>query len=82
MRTGLQASQSDPADFETWAATGQPLSWPATEALVLKFMVHRLLGTRQSTRQRSLTWDARGRRESLRAEGLLHCEGPPMPRTR
>jgi hypothetical protein len=30
--------------LETWAdaATGQPLSWPATEALSLKFVSHHL----------------------------------------
>jgi len=30
--------------LETWAdaATGQPLSWPATEAFALKFVAHHL----------------------------------------
>ena len=40
----LRALASDPAYLETWAdaATGQPLLWPATEALALKFAAHHL----------------------------------------
>ena len=41
---GLRALASDLVYLPTWAdaATGPPLSWPATEALALKFVAHHL----------------------------------------
>jgi hypothetical protein len=40
----LRALASDLAYLEAWAdaAAGQPLPWPATEALALKFVAHHL----------------------------------------
>jgi site-specific recombinase XerC len=78
----LRALASDLGYLEAWcqAATGAPLPWPAPEALLMKFVAHRL-------------WDA-ARRETdpahgmpddvaaaLRAEGLLHSPGPHAPAT-
>ena len=76
----LRALASDLAYLEAWAAAaaGQPLPWPATEALALKFVAHHL-------------WDPAKRvdngmpadvAESLRREGLLRCDGPPCPKHR
>jgi hypothetical protein len=69
----LRALASDLAYLEAWAAAaaGQPLPWPATEALALKFVAHHL-------------WDPSKREidprhgmpanvaEGLRTKGLLH----------
>jgi hypothetical protein len=57
----LRALASDLANLEAWAAAaaGQPLPWPATETLALKFVAHHLWEPRQA-RERSQTWDARG----------------------
>lgn len=78
----LRALASDLGYLEAWslAATGQPLPWPAPEALLIKFVAHHL-------------WDP-AKRESdpahgmpdpvaaaLRADGLLRTEGPHAPST-
>jgi integrase len=79
---GLRALASDLTYLEAWAdaAAGQPLPWPASEALALKFVAHHL-------------WDPAKRdvdprhgvpvevAESLRAEGLLRSDGPHAPNT-
>jgi hypothetical protein len=43
----LRALASDLSYLETWAlaATGRPLPWPASEALLLKFVAQHLWGT-------------------------------------
>jgi hypothetical protein len=72
---GLRALASDLAYLETWAdaATGQPLPWPAAEALTLEFVAHHLGDPSKRVS------DPRGGMpanvgESLRAEGLLPRE--------
>ena len=73
----LRALASDLAYLETWAdaATGQPLSWPATEALALKFVAHHLWdpSKREIDPRHGMPADVA---ESLRAKGLLRCDGP------
>jgi integrase len=78
----LRALASDLAYLEAWsrAATGAPLSWPATETAVLLFIAHHL-------------WDEREREktpdhgmpetvaEALRAEGRLRASGQHAPST-
>jgi integrase len=78
----LKALASDLAYLETWsfAATGDPLPWPAPEALLLKFVAHHL-------------WDPRRREidpehgmpaevdQVLRHEGVLKSLGPHAPNT-
>jgi hypothetical protein len=78
----LRALASDLANLEAWAdaAAGQPLPWPATEALALKFVAHHLWdpAKRVSDARHGMPADVA---ESLRAEGLLRCEGPHAPNT-
>ena len=78
----LRALASDLAYLESWAqlATGRALVWPATEALVIKFVAHHL-------------WDPAGRladpahgmpdevSDALKLSGLLRSNGPPSPST-
>ncbi|RVG06494.1 integrase [Sinorhizobium meliloti] len=78
----LRALASDLGYLEAWCrlATGSPLSWPAPEALLLKFVAHHL-------------WDPVKRAEDaahgmpadveagLRAERLLRSPGPHAPGT-
>ncbi|OBQ86445.1 tyrosine-type recombinase/integrase [Mesorhizobium sp. WSM3873] len=78
----LRALASDLGYLEAWcrASTGEPLPWPAPEALLLKFVAHHL-------------WD-RARRETdpahgmpgdvtvaLKEAGLLRVDGPHAPGT-
>ncbi|RWM13450.1 MAG: integrase [Mesorhizobium sp.] len=78
----LRALASDLGYLEAWcqASTGEPLPWPAPEALLLKFLAHHL-------------WD-RARRETdpahgmpgdvtvaLKEAGLLRVDGPHAPST-
>jgi hypothetical protein len=74
----LRVLASDLAYLEAWAdgATGQPLPWPATEALALKFVAHHLRdpSKRASDPRHGMPADVA---ESLQAEGLLCCDGPP-----
>ena len=62
------------------AATGQPLPWPATEALTLKFVAHHLWDPVEA-RDRPPTWDACRRRRGLADEGAAALRWPPVPRT-
>ncbi|WP_051956139.1 tyrosine-type recombinase/integrase [Beijerinckia mobilis] len=78
----LRALASDLAYLEAWAqaATGTPLPWPASEALLLRFLAHHL-------------WDPVKRAEdpghgmpeaiatALRAQDLLRSAGPHSPAT-
>ena len=77
----LRALASDLAYLEAWAdaATGQPLPWPATEALALKFVAHHLWDP--AKREIDSTWDACGRRGGLAGEGRCCAAMAPMPRT-
>jgi hypothetical protein len=77
----LRALASDLAYLEAWAdsAAGQPVPWPATEALALKFVAHHLWdpAKRVNDTRHGMPADVA---ESLRREGLLRCDGP-MPQT-
>jgi integrase len=78
----LRALASDLTYLEAWsqAATGNPLPWPAPEALLLKFVAHHL-------------WDPEKRlndpdhgmpdavTNALRVAGLLRSSGPHSPAT-
>ncbi|WP_312930924.1 tyrosine-type recombinase/integrase [Agrobacterium cavarae] len=78
----LRALTSDLAYLQAWclASTGKSLSWPAPEALLLKFVAHHL-------------WDAERRRDDpghgmpqdvdrlLRDQGFLRSLGPHAPDT-
>lgn len=78
----LRALTSDLAYLQAWslAATGRSLPWPASEALLLKFVAHHL-------------WDAEKRiqdpdhgmpadvEQKLRIQGLLRSPGPHAPDT-
>ncbi|ESY85932.1 integrase [Mesorhizobium sp. LNHC220B00] len=79
----LRALTSDLGYLEAWslAATGQPLPWPAPEALLIKFVAHHLWDF--SKRE---TDPAHGMPEAvmvaLTAEGLLRVKnGPHAPST-
>jgi site-specific recombinase XerD len=78
----LRALASDLAYLEAWAAaaTGQPLPWPATEALALKFVAHHLWdpAKRVNDTRDGMPADVA---ESLRREGFLRCNGPHAPNT-
>ncbi len=78
----LRALASDLGYLEAWcqAATGQPLPWPAPEALLIKFVGHHL-------------WDPAKREllsthgmpaevtSTLKERGLLRVDGPHAPNT-
>lgn len=78
----VRALASDLAYLEGWAAAaaGEPLPWPATEALALKFVAHHLwdLAQRESDSRHGMPADVAVR---LRAEGLLRSDGPHAPST-
>ena len=81
VENSLRALASDLAYLEAWAdgATGQPLLWPATEALALKFVAHHLRdpSKRASDPRHGMPADVA---QSLQGERLLRCDGP-LPRT-
>ena len=62
------------------SAAGQPLPWPATEALALKFVAHHVWDPvkRMSDPKHGMPAHVA---ESLRAEGLVRSEGPHAPNT-
>jgi integrase len=68
------------SDLAYPAAAGQPLPWPATEALALKFVAHHLWdpAKRVNDTRHGMPADVA---ESLRREGLLRCDGPHAPNT-
>ena len=78
---GLRALASDLAYLETWAdaATGQALSWPASEVLALKFVAHHLWDPAKRVSDPRHGMPADVARE-LASGGVLRCEGP-MPQT-
>jgi integrase len=78
----LRALASDLAYLEGWAvaATGEPLPWPATEALALKFVAHHLWdpAQRESDARHGMPAAVA---EALRVESLLRSAGPHAPST-
>ncbi|MDG4674788.1 tyrosine-type recombinase/integrase [Shinella sp. 838] len=78
----LRALTSDLAYLEAWsqAATGDPLPWPAPEALLLKFVAHHLWDPRQreTDTDHGMPADVD---QSLRDAGFLRSTGPHAPDT-
>lgn len=78
----LRALASDLAYLGAWslAATGQPLPWPASESLALKFVAHHLWdpAKREADRRHGMPDDVAA---SLRAAEVLRAVGPHAPST-
>lgn len=78
----MRALSSDLAYLEIWsaAATGAPLPWPATEALLLKFVAHHLWdpAKRETDPRHGMPEDVA---EAMRFDGYLPAEGPHAPST-
>jgi site-specific recombinase XerD len=78
----LRALASDLAYLEGWAAAaiGEPLPWPATEALALKFVAHHLWdpAQRESDPRHGMPAEVA---DALREDGLLRSNGPHAPNT-
>jgi len=78
----LRALASDLAYLEGWAvaATGDPLPWPSTEALALKFVAHHLWDSaqRESDPRHGMPAEVAA---ALQTEGLLRSDGPHAPST-
>lgn len=78
----LRALSSDLAYLQAWslAALGEPLPWPAPEALLLKFLAHHLWDpvARESDPQHGMPLEVE---DALRAQGLLRVAGPHAPDT-
>jgi len=78
----LRALASDLAYLEAWsfAATGEPLPWPAPEALALKFVAHHLWdpAEREVDASHGMLADVT---EALTDAGLLRSDGPHAPGT-
>nr|WP_265975088.1 site-specific integrase [Brucella intermedia] len=78
----LRALTSDLAYLEAWslAATGNPLPFPAPEALLLKFIAHHLWRPQQREIDPDHGMPA-GVEEELRSQGFLRVSGPHAPAT-
>lgn len=78
----LRALTSDLAYLQAWslAATGRSLSWPAPEALLLKFVAHHLWdpGKRLTDPEHGIPAEVE---QKLRIQGLLRSPGPHAPDT-
>jgi len=78
----LRALASDLGYLEAWsvAATGQPLPWPAPEALLIKFVAHHLWdpARRETDPAHGMPQDVAG---VLTEQGLLRSNGPHAPAT-
>jgi len=78
----LRALTSDLAYLQAWslAATGNALPWPASEALLLKFVAHHLWDPekRSSDPQHGMPAEVEN---SLRSQGFLRTSGPHAPDT-
>ncbi|MBR1040748.1 site-specific integrase [Bradyrhizobium viridifuturi] len=78
----LRALASDLAYLESWApaATGEPLPWPASESLALKFVAHHLWdpAQREVDPQHGMPDDVAA---LLRGAELLRTAGPHAPST-
>lgn len=73
----LRALTSDLTYLEAWAraATGEPLPWPASEALALKFIAHHLYDREARAGDPGHGMPA-AVVEALQARGLLRTDGP------
>lgn len=78
----LRALTSDLAYLEAWsmAATGNPLPFPAPEALLLKFVAHHLWRPQQREIEPDHGMPA-DVEEELRQQGFLRVSGPHAPAT-
>ncbi|WP_454623446.1 site-specific integrase [Brucella anthropi] len=78
----LRALTSDLAYLEAWslAATGNPLPFPAPEALLLKFVAHHLWRPQQREIEPDHGMPV-GVEEELRSQGFLRVSGPHAPAT-
>ena len=78
----LRALTSDLAYLEAWsmAATGNPLPFPAPEALLLKFVAHHLWRAQQREIEPDHGMPA-DVEEELRQQGFLRVSGPHAPAT-
>ncbi|WP_435655772.1 site-specific integrase [Brucella pituitosa] len=78
----LRALTSDLAYLEAWsmAATGSPLPFPSTEALLLKFVAHHLWRPQQRELEPDHGMPA-DVEEELRQQGFLRVSGPHAPAT-
>ncbi|MGH6773293.1 site-specific integrase [Brucella tritici] len=78
----LRALTSDLAYLEAWslAATGNPLPFPAPEALLLKFIAHHLWRPQQREIEPDHGMPA-DVEEELRQQGFLRVSGPHAPAT-
>ncbi|GAA5544216.1 MULTISPECIES: site-specific integrase [Brucella] len=78
----LRALTSDLAYLEAWsmAATGNPLPFPAPEALLLKFIAHHLWRPQQREIEPDHGMPV-GVEEELRQQGFLRVSGPHAPAT-
>lgn len=78
----LRALASDLGYLEAWsfAATGQPLPWPAPEALLIKFVAHHLwdFAKRETDPAHGMPADVAA---TLKSQGLLRSDGPHAPAT-
>ncbi len=78
----LRALASDLAYLQAWslASTGTSLPWPASEALLLKFVAHHLWdpGQRLANPLHGMPLEVE---EALRSQGLLRATGPHAPDT-
>lgn len=78
----MRALASDLAYLEAWCdcATGSPLSWPALESLLLKFVAHHLWDPteRESNSEHGMPEEVA---IALRDKGLLRSTGPHAPAT-
>jgi integrase len=78
----LRALTSDLAYLQAWslAATGKSLSWPAPEALLLKFVAHHLWDPKKrlTDPQHGMPDDLE---DKLRMQGFLRTVGPHAPDT-
>jgi len=78
----LRALASDLAYLEAWsfAATGEPLPWPAPEALALKFVAHHMWDPAEREVDASHGMPAEVT-AALTDAGLLRSDGPHAPAT-
>ncbi|WP_455153814.1 site-specific integrase [Brucella anthropi] len=78
----LRALTSDLAYLEAWslAATGNPLPFPAPEALLLKFVAHHSWRPQQREIEPDHGMPV-GVEEELRSQGFLRVSGPHAPAT-
>ena len=78
----LRALASDLGYLEAWslAATGFSLPWPAPEALLIKFVAHRLwdFAKRETDAAHGMPADVAA---TLKSQGLLRSDGPHAPAT-